>query len=108
MSRRSELRATVWEISGGQCEHPIFKVYRTIRCQQPAAEMAHIVPRGMGHKGDRDVLSNVMAACPTHARSTDDLSSKEWQHVPGDFRYKRKNLTRWVAELRSAQGWEPT
>jgi hypothetical protein len=37
----------------------------------------------MGHTGDRDTLTNVMAACPTHARSTDDLTSSEWDHVPG-------------------------
>ena len=80
MSRRGELRAQVWEISGGQCEHPIALTYR---CTRTAAELAHIQPRGHGHTGYRDRLDNVMAACTVHAASTDDLSSPEWDHVPG-------------------------
>ena len=96
MSRRPELRAQVWDISGGRCEHPV-RTARMIgangradahtpivaRCMNLATELAHIVPRGMGHQGDRDRLVNVMAACPVHARSTDDLSSPEWDSVPG-------------------------
>ncbi len=85
MSRRSELRAQVWDISGGQCEHPTTRqpANTVARCPWVMAQMAHIVPRGMGHTGYRDRLDNVMAACPVHARSTDDLSSPEWDHVPG-------------------------
>ncbi len=89
MSRRSDLRAQVWDIAGGKCEHPIrwpgygASVHTIVRCVRAATELAHIQPRGMGHTGDRDRLDNVMAACPTHARSTDDLSSPEWNHVPG-------------------------
>ncbi len=85
MSRRSDLRAQVWDISGARCEHPAGggRIAVTLRCNMPATEMAHIVPRGMGHQGDRDRLDNVMAACYIHARSTDDLSSPEWDHVPG-------------------------
>ena len=82
MTPRPELREQVWDISGGQCEHPIPE---TGRCRHRATELAHIVPRGMGHTGYRDRLDNVMAACPVHARSTDDLSSPEWDHVPGWF-----------------------
>ncbi len=86
MSRRSDLRAQVWDISGGQCEHPVEHGPTwtgPMRCVYRATELAHIVPRGMGHQGDRDRLDNVMAACHIHARSTDDLSSPEWDHVPG-------------------------
>ena len=90
MSRRSDLRVLVFEIAGGRCEHPLRlgvdgsdEVIAIGRCPVPATEMAHIVPRGMGHTGDRDRLDNVMAACPIHARSTDDLSSLEWDAVPG-------------------------
>lgn len=90
MSRRSDLRAVVWDISGGRCEHPLRlvvegsdEVIAVGRCPVPAAQMAHIVPRGMGHTGYRDVLTNVMAACPIHAASTDNLTSPEWGHVQG-------------------------
>jgi hypothetical protein len=63
--------------------HPDDAGYMIGRCQDQATELAHIVPRGMGHKGDRDRLDNVMAACPLHARSTDDLSHQAWDGVPG-------------------------
>lgn len=89
MSRRSDLRALVFEIAGRQCEHP--KRWQAMtgsrgilgRCPNRATELAHIVPRGMGHSGYRDTLINVMAACTTHARSTDNLNDPEWDHVPG-------------------------
>ncbi len=84
MSRRSDLRAQAFEIAGGRCEHPI-RWDPAIdygggvrRCPNPATELAHIFPRGMGHTGYRDTLANVMAACTLHARSTDDLTSPEW------------------------------
>ncbi len=86
MSRRSDLRAQVFEIAGDQCEHPVEhgpSWTGPMRCVKAATELAHIQPRGMGHQGDRDRLDNVMAACSVHARSTDDLSSPEWDHVPG-------------------------
>ncbi len=84
MSRRSDLRALVFEIAGGQCEHP--QRWKAMtgsagiigRCPNPATELAHIYPRGMGHTGYRDHLTNVMAACSRHARSTDDLSHRDW------------------------------
>lgn len=96
---RSDLRVLVWEISGGRCEHPT----RSGRCPTVATEMAHIVPRGMGHTGYRDTIGNVIAACTLHARSTDDRSDPEWEHVPppGD----RIALTEWVARSRTDQGW---
>jgi hypothetical protein len=101
-SRRSELRATVFEIADNRCEHPILTdANDRVRCRSYALEMSHIVPRGMGHTGYRDVLENVMAACTTHARSTDDLSSREWRGVPppGD----RIALAEWVAQLRTPE-----
>jgi tellurite resistance protein len=86
------------------------------RCHQPAVELAHIVPRGMGHKGDRDYLANVMAACAVHARSTDDVSSSEWNAVEqwadcapdvmaGTSGTRRDALRAFVSELRKSEGW---
>ena len=106
MSRRSELRAVVFEMADNRCEHPILSdAGDRIRCRGYALELAHIVPRGFGHhSGYRDVLDNVMAACTTHARSTDDLSSWEWGAVPppGD----RIALAEWVDQLRKSEGWD--
>lgn len=92
MSRRSDLRAQVFEIAGDRCEHPVAVPILVIgglqptrlmpdvvgRCPMPATELAHIYPRGMGHTGYRDHLTNVLAACGIHARSTDDLTDPEW------------------------------
>ncbi len=122
MTDRSLLRAEVVEISGNQCEHPwrsiVLDEWSAVRrCPYLMAEMAHITPRGMGHKGDRDVISNVMAACVIHARSTDDLSSSEWQHVPGwmvrnpddsfneHLMTKRQSLATYVNGRRVKEGW---
>ena len=106
MTRRSELRAVVFEMADNRCEHPILSdAGARIRCRSYALEMSHIVPRGMGHhSGYRDVLGNVMAACTVHARSTDDLSSYEWRAVPppGD----RIALAEYVAARRKAEGWD--
>ena len=104
MSRRSELRAQAFEIAGNRCEHPILVAtrMRSIRCPTPATELAHIVPRGMGHTGYRDTLPNVMAACPIHARSTDDLSSEEWRAVPAPG--GRLGLASYVNTRRRAEG----
>ena len=113
---RSGLRAEVVEISGNRCEHPASNEQgKTIRCPFPMIEMAHITPRGMGHKGDRDVIENVMAACWDHARSTDDLSSNKWDDVPGwqlsnpgdvDFLMtKRQSLAHYVNNRRVNEGW---
>ena len=120
MSVRSDLRAQVWEIAGGRCEHPI-RWNSAIdygggvrRCPNPATELAHIFPRGMGHTGYRDTLANVMAACSIHARSTDDLTSPEWDHVPG-WRHvdgtapiplltKRQALAHYVNRRRRSEG----
>ena len=123
MSDRSLLRAEVVEISGNRCEHPapssliIGGGTETLvigRCPRQMTEMAHITPRGMGHKGDRDVIENIMAACSIHARSTDDLSSPEWNHVPGwrlipdpdaALLTKRQALTTYVNTRRVKEGW---
>lgn len=107
MSVRSDLRAQVFEIAGGRCEHP--KLYlgaRYDRCDGPAVELAHIVPRGMGHTGYRDHLTNVMAACTLHARSTDDLSDPAWQAVPdaGDAGGLRVALAYYVNSRRRREG----
>ena len=102
LTTRQRLRAEVWEMSGGQCEHP----GDTHRCPIPATELAHIFPRGMGHNGYRDTLGNVMAACPVHARSTDDLSSPEWVHVGAGTSFDRRTLlTDYVNTHRRAEGW---
>jgi hypothetical protein len=61
----------------------------------------------MGHTGYRDRLDNVLAACPVHARSTDDLSSPEWVHVSDPDRIgRRAALARYVADRRRREGWE--
>ena len=108
MRVRSALRAQVWEIAGGQCEHPELHYGGTHRCARLAAELAHIVPRGMGHTGYRDTLENVMAACLLHARSTDDLSSGEWLAVevlaPAVASDLRAVLARYVNDRRRAEG----
>ena len=127
MSDRSLLRAEVVEISGNQCEHPAVLGFGPHppgrnheapaligRCPEQMTEMAHITPRGMGHKGDRDVIENVMAACNLHARSTDDLNSPEWAYVPGWHRMpddyplmtKRQALTHFVNTRRVKEGWD--
>ncbi len=103
MSVLSDLRVQVFEIAGGRCEHPAMnEQHSQIRCPYPAVELAHIVPRGMGHTGYRDVLGNVMAACWVHARSTDDLTHTAWDAV-------RVMMTGWegVAEDQGLFGsWE--
>ena len=110
----SMLRAVVWEIAEGRCEHP--DSY-TGRCHTRAVELAHIVPRGHGGSRYRNTVNNTMAACRIHARSTDDLSSDEWDHVRGwsvrdkDDRFnehlltKRQALTKAVLERRQKEGW---
>jgi hypothetical protein len=104
---RRQLREQVWNMSQGECEHPVFASpgsSTTIRpCAAPARELAHIKPRGMGHTGYRDELNNVMAACELHARSTDDLSSSEWDAVPGNDRI---GLRLWVWTNRVKVGWD--
>lgn len=100
----SMLRAVVWEIAEGRCEHPL----GIGRCNLMATELAHIVPRGMGGSQYRNTVNNTMAACPTHARSTDDLSSDEWDHVPGwqdTLMTKRQALTQVVLVRRRKEGW---
>ena len=108
-TKRSELRALVFEWANNQCEHPYINarfglaggeiLERRGRCDMRAEELAHIKPRGMGHTGYRDTIDNVIAACLLHARSTDDLSSEEWSHVPAP--HDRKALAEWVAESRA-------
>ena len=107
LTTRQRLRAEVWEMSQGRCEHPTsYDRDGTDRCVVEAAELAHIFPRGMGHNGYRDTIDNVMAACPIHARSTDDLSSPEWVHVGAGTSFDRRTLlTDYVNTHRQAEGW---
>lgn len=103
---RGQLRATVMEVAADRCEHPVppgLYVSTPGRCPEYATEMAHIKPRGMGHTGYRDTLNNVMAACPLHARSTDDRGHEAWQAVPPP--HDRIALREWVAARRRAEGW---
>ena len=107
LTTRQRLRAEVFELADDQCEHPA----DSGRCLNRAIEMAHIFPRGMGHTGYRDVIENVMAACTLHARSTDDLTSPEWDHLGGmDDSYirggKRTKLKKYVRDRRRGEGWD--
>ncbi len=100
---RQRLRAEVFELADNRCEHPVYNG----RCGYDAVEMAHIFPRGMGHTGYRDHLANVMAACPVHARSTDDLTSPEWNHVGEGASFDRRTwLARYVNTRRRRDGWD--
>lgn len=102
---RGALRAVVFEMAGGRCEHPVND--GAARCGNAAAEMAHIFPRGMGHTGYRDTVNNVMAACRLHARTTDDLSTPAWSSVPraDDGHPLRDGLRLYVLHRRRAEGW---
>lgn len=109
LTTRQRLRAEVFALADDRCEHPA----EHGRCGNYAVEMAHILPRGMGHTGYRDTLDNVMAACRIHARSTDDLSSPEWQHVPGwhglgagVLLTKRQSLAYYVSIHRQQDAWD--
>ncbi len=106
---RSALRADIWVLADGRCEHPIRLHDRTetqrpefVACAAPATELAHIKPRGMGHTGYRDTIGNVIAACPYHARSTDDLSHEAWVEIGMD----RIDLAAWIRRWRLRQGWD--
>ncbi len=106
----SVLRAVVWEIAEGRCEHPLVNDTGVHgddgRCTSRATELAHIVPRGMGGSRYRNTVNNTMAACPLHARSTDNLSSPEWDHVPKvPLSTKREALTTYLVEYRRGEGW---
>ena len=104
LTTRQQLRAEAFELADNQCEHP--DSY-TGRCTSRATELAHIFPRGMGHTGYRDHLANVMAACPTHARSTDDLTSPEWAHVGKGGSFDRRTLlANYVNTRRRSEGWD--
>lgn len=118
---RSDLRAVVWELSAGLCEHVVTQLGLTddedryLACGQGATELAHIQPRGMGHRGDRDTINNTMAACDYHARSTDDMTSDAWVSVaawagasPGreERVAYRSWLRQWVLQLRQSKGWD--
>jgi hypothetical protein len=115
---RSELHGAIWEISAGLCEHPVTdrvwmgtmdsedlqEVGVTYReCSELAAEMAHIKSIGMGGRKTADTVNNTIAACEVHARSTDDLSSPEWQHVPPP--HDLQALTDWICKRRRGRGW---
>ena len=114
MSRRSDLRAQVFEIAGDQCEHPVQWNGGIHRCPNRAQELAHIYPRGMGHTGYRDTLVNTMAACTSHARSTDDLSDPAWDAIrdllgdsdetPVDSGWLRAQLAEHIDLRRQAEG----
>ncbi len=105
---RSLLRADVWEISGGLCEHPIYHTWGVRReryrhCDMPATELAHIESIGAGGRASADRVNNVFAACDLHARSSDNNSSDEWQNVPPPS--DAKALAEWIREERMRQGW---
>jgi len=106
---RGKLRADVWELADGRCEHPIrlhtaaeTKRPEFVACANIATELAHIKPRGMGHTGYRDTIGNVIAACPYHARSTDDMSHEVWKEIAMD----RVDLVAWVRRWRMMKGWD--
>ena len=65
MSRRSLLRARVFELARDRCEWP--------RCTRPAEELAHIKSIGMGGGKHADTIDNTFAACRHHARISDGL-----------------------------------
>ncbi len=103
LTTRQRLRAEAFEMAANQCEHP----YAGGRCPKAAIELAHIFPRGMGHTGYRDTIENVMAACLYHARSTDDLSSAEWEHVGEGGSFDRRTLLAdYVNSHRFGSGWD--
>lgn len=60
-----QLRAILTEHGITNCEWP--------DCEQPAAELAHIVSTGMGGRKSAHTLGNVFMACATHARNSDGL-----------------------------------
>ncbi len=103
LTTRQRLRVEVFELADNQCEHPAADG----RCLNRAVEMAHIFARGMGHTGYRDTIDNVIAACTLHARSTDDLTSPEWDHVAegGSFD-RRTHLANYVNTRRRGEGWD--
>jgi hypothetical protein len=109
--RRQELRAVVFGLADNQCEHPMSlgripgsDEWHYTRCRLAAVEMAHVPPRGMGHTGYRDTIDGVIAACERHARSTDDMSSPEWElNVPAP--HDRKALVEWVRGDRERRGY---
>lgn len=100
---RRELRAVVWNIAQGRCEHPTGDPTAPVPCNHPATELAHVQPRGMGHTGYRDTVNNAMAACPEHARSTDNLTHPAWSSVPPP--HDRPALAAWLLHRRRADGW---
>lgn len=63
--KRRDLRALIFAQALNRCEWPT--------CLQPATELAHIKSVGMGGSRKRDTISNVFAACPSHARVSDGL-----------------------------------
>lgn len=100
---RGELRAVIWNIAQGRCEHPTERLDRIMPCGLPGIELAHINPRGMGHTGYRDTVNNTLCACTVHARSTDDTTSPEWRFVPEP--HDRLALAEWVKQQRRRNGW---
>ncbi len=105
---RSLLRADVWEIANSRCEHPHwrplgFRSGQYRHCGMPAVELAHIESIGAGGRASADRVNNVFAACELHARSSDNNSSDEWQHVPPPS--DAKALAEWIREERMKQGW---
>ncbi len=103
LTTRQQLRVEVFLMADDQCEHPATNG----RCPNRAVEMAHIFPRGMGHTGYRDTIDNVLAADALHARSTDDLTSPEWDHVGKGGTFDRRTmLAAYVAERRRSEGWD--
>ncbi len=103
LTTRQQLRAEVFLMADDRCEHPATDG----RCPNRAVEMAHIFPRGMGHTGYRDTIDNVLAADALHARSTDDLTSPEWDHVGKGGTFDRRTLlANYVNTRRRGEGWD--
>lgn len=105
---RGELRQVVFEVAANRCEHPVLKPtignnLAYTECDKQATELAHIKSIGMGGRKTADTVNNTLAACPLHARSTDDYSSREWLNVPGER--DGQALAVWVKQRRRSRGW---
>ena len=88
---RAELRATVWEVSSGECEWS--------GCPARAAEMAHIHGIGMGGRPSADVLPNVAALCKFHHDLLDGRTDIA-------RRYEISELLRELVDLKRVKdGW---
>ena len=79
MSRRSELRAAV----GRSAEAGANTRQRRGGAGNPARRWPISDPEEWATPGIGTISTTLMRACAIHARSTDDLSSGEWEYVDG-------------------------